>query len=239
MARRRTVAIRQDVAFRYATYDTPLWVRPNTSPGRWHDEDAGPTQYLALHPDGAWAELVRAEGLQEEADLALVRAPIWALRLDIAAIVDYSTFERAEEAGFPPDALIDDDYTRCQAEGAALRAAGYAGVLAPSAALPGCANATLFGPRVLTSWSRPTRLASEMAGCIVAIGSPAPEVASITRHFGTPHAGFAGFVEQQAERARMQQFTNPSAERQRAVEPESDESVLAEDDRSSDEEPDN
>jgi hypothetical protein len=138
--------------------------------------------------------------------LNLVHVPMCALRVDAARIVDYSTFERAEESEFAADALIDDDYARCQAEGAALRAAGYHGVLAPSAALPGCVNLTIFGPKVLASWSRPTRLVAEMAGCMVAIGSSPDEIREQVRHYGAAHAEFEAFIDGHAEEIRIRQF---------------------------------
>jgi hypothetical protein len=65
------------IGFRYSNYDTPFWVRPNTGPGRWAVPEDGPTQYLSLHPDGAWADLARRENLRTESELATVRTKIW------------------------------------------------------------------------------------------------------------------------------------------------------------------
>jgi hypothetical protein len=104
-------------------------------------------------------------------------------------LADYSDFERAETAGFPPDALIDDDYSRCQAEGARLRELGYRGVVAPSAALPGCLNLTLFGPRIISGWSRERKLASSIPAAVVAVGAPPAGLAARTRFFGHLHVG--------------------------------------------------
>ena len=72
-----------------------------------------------------------------EAEAALIRMPLWVLKIDEERIADYRTFEQAQDAGFPPDALVDEDWGRCQAEATRLQALGFRGVLAPSAALPG------------------------------------------------------------------------------------------------------
>lgn len=178
------------VAFRYSDYDTPFWARANTAAGRWHEAGEVPTQYLALHPDGAWAELARAEDLRADADLAFVRMPIWIAKIEQHGLADYRDFEQAEASGFPPDALIDDDHGRCRAEGKRLRELGYRGVLAPSAALAGCVNLTLFGSRILSSWSRERKLASSVPAAVVGVGAPAPGLASRVRFVGTRHAAF-------------------------------------------------
>jgi RES domain-containing protein len=111
--------------------------RANSQPGRWHSAGDGPTQYLAMSTNAAWAELIRNEELTTEEEVALVGIKMWAVQIERALVGDYSTLEKADAAGFDPEALIDDDHSRAQVEGTRLRAAGYHGVLAPSAALPG------------------------------------------------------------------------------------------------------
>lgn len=162
----------EGVAFRYSDYDTPLWVRPNSVPGRWHVPADGATQYLSLSVETAWAELIRAEQLHTEETVALIRMPMWVLDLHVASIADYGDFDKAEAAGLSPEALIDDDYTFCQEEGRRLRGLGFKGVIAPSAALPGGTNLTLFGPRVASSWGSPPILASSIPTHQIAVGSP-------------------------------------------------------------------
>jgi len=39
----------------------------------------------------------------------MVRVPPWVSEPLEQGIADYSTFDRTQDAGFPPDALIDDD----------------------------------------------------------------------------------------------------------------------------------
>jgi hypothetical protein len=180
-----------NVAFRYSNYDTPFWAGPNTDPGRWHTAGSVATQYLSLTPDGAWAELIRHEDLKTEAAVAEVRTQIWVVRINQARIADYSTFTKAEQAGFPPDALVSDDYTVCQAEGARLRAAGYAGVIAPSASLTSAVNVTIFGARLRASFATVPKLARSVPAAVVAVGAPRRGLVSKARHFGAVHPGLA------------------------------------------------
>ena len=185
-----TTSIQGKAYFRWSDYDSPFWAVPNTYGGRWHHRGDGPTQYLSASPNGAWAEKARYEGLQTEDDLSLIRTSVWIARVHVEAIVDYSSFGKAEAAGFSGEALIDDDHARCRDEGARLRELGYHGVVAPSAALPGVQNLTLFGPRVRTSWLREPTLSSSIPACIVAVGGPAPGLASEVRQHGQPHAEY-------------------------------------------------
>lgn len=182
-----------EVAFRYSNYDTPFWVRPNSQPGRWHWFGDGATQYLSTTVDGAWAELIRAEELRTEQETTLVRMPIWAAEVNVQRIAYYSTFDRAEAAGFPPEALIEDDYSICQAEGRRLRDAGVQGVLAPSAALSGSKNLTLFGPRIASTWDLRPLLASSIPAMKMAVGAPPEGIVERVRHRGEPHALYEEF----------------------------------------------
>lgn len=188
--------------FRYSSYDSPFWARNNRSDGRWNITGHHATQYLAADPDGAWAELLRHESLHTEEEVALVRMQIWAVSLDQAKLVDYSTFEKAEAAGFSANALINDDWNACQEEGERLRELNYSGVVAPSAALPGALNITIFGRRIRTTWGQPTRLASAIPACVVAVGAPPPGLAARVRHYGEPHAGYDLYLDQTAEDVR-------------------------------------
>jgi hypothetical protein len=185
-----------DVAFRYSDYDVPLWARPNTRDGRWHRAHTQSTQYLSFSVDGSWAELVRWENLQTPEEIRLVRMPMWVLRLRESRLADYSKFERAEEAGFPPEALVDEDYSRCQDEADRLRAAGFRGVLAPSASCPGEVNLTLFGPRIAVTWDTPAAklLVSFVPTKQLAVGHPPELVLPRVRHVGAVHQGLAEFL---------------------------------------------
>lgn len=184
-----------DVAFRYSDYDVPLWARANTRGGRWHRARTEATQYLSLSVDGSWTELVRWESLRTLEELRLVRMPMWVLHIRESRLADYRTFEQADAAGFPPEALVDEDYTRCQEEGERLRAAGFRGVLAPSASCPGEVNLTLFGPRIAVGWDtvQMKLLASFVPTKQLAVGHPPEEVLTRVRYLGEAHSGLAAF----------------------------------------------
>lgn len=189
--RPRAVAV-DEVAYRWSDYDTPLWARPNSGAQRWNRTREAPTQYLSLTPEGAWAELIRTEDLTSVAAVRLVSMPLWALHVRETRVADYATFEKAEAAGFPPDALVDEDHERCRAEGTRLRERGFRGVLAPSAALPGAVNLTLFGARLAVAWdSGENRLAAFVPARQVAVGRPPDDLLARVRHRGARHAGLA------------------------------------------------
>ena len=183
----------EQIAHRYSSYDTPFWARENTQPGRWHARGDGPTQYLSLTTDGSWAELIRNEELRTEDEVAMVSVQMWAIAVNEALVVDYSTFERAADAGFDPEALVDEDHSRCRHEGARLREQGYGGVLAPSAALPGAVNLTLFGARVASTWDRPPLLASSLPATVITKGAPPPGLLPRVRQIGMSHEGLIAF----------------------------------------------
>lgn len=199
MARRRArlpASVTVDaIAYRWSDYDTPLWARPNSSAQRWNRTRETPTQYLSLSPEGAWAELIRAEDLASVADVRHVSMPLWALQVRETHVADYATFERAAAAGFPPEALVDEDHERCRAEGTRLREHGFRGVLAPSAALPRAVSLTLFGARMAIAWDsgEDRRLASFLPARQLAVGRPPDDLLPRVRRRGAPHAGLVAF----------------------------------------------
>lgn len=176
-------------ACRYSNYDTPFWARENTLAGRWHVPGDGPTQYLSLSVEGAWAELIRAEDLRSEEQVSQVRMSIWQVAVDQQLVVDYSDFAKAEQAGFKPEHLVSEDYRACQREGKRLRQLGHQGVLAPSAALVEATNLTLFGPRIAVAWDTEPYLAAMVPAAVLVRGAPPQGLVGRVRHFGKPHAG--------------------------------------------------
>ncbi|MGA2164569.1 MAG: hypothetical protein ABSH36_08865 [Solirubrobacteraceae bacterium] len=202
MARRPEAVRFADVAFRYSDYDTPLWVRANTEDGRWNTARSQPTQYLGLSPDWCWADLIRRESLRTEGEVALIRMPLWVLKIDEERIADYRTFEQAQDAGFPPDALVEEDWERCQAEATHLQELGFRGVLAPSAALPGDTTLTLFGGRRAVDWEDEISLASAIPAKIVTIGAPPHGLVERVRFRGAEHGGYAAYTLARAQRER-------------------------------------
>jgi RES domain-containing protein len=203
-----TMSLDNVIAWRYSNYDTPFWARPNTRDGRWNIAGEAPVQYLTLEPNAAWAELIRAEDLHSEQDVAMVRMPIWVAAVNVV-LVDYSTFTKADQAGFAPEALIDDDWQRCQEEGRRLRQLGYGGVIAPSAALHDALNVTVFGARILWSWARRPPMASAISATVAAVGSPPEGLVERVRFRGAEHAGYQEYtrikaLERETEHPRLE-----------------------------------
>lgn len=191
-------------AFRYSDYDTPVWARANTQDGRWHVARRTPTQYFGVTSDACWADLIRHENLLTEPELAMVRMPLWVLRLSEQRIADYGTFEKAEAAGFPPDALVDDDWGRCQDEAVRLQSLGYRGVIAPSAALPGDQALVLFGGRRAVGWEDDPLVASAIPAKVVTVGAPPPNLLGRVRYFGREHTAYTTYA---LERGRHERST--------------------------------
>lgn len=162
------------VAFRYCAYDVPFWVRSNTRPGRWHRVGDPPTQYWSTTPDGAWAELIRAEDLTTEDELDLLRMPMWVCRAPTMGLLDLTDRAAAEGFELGDEALVSDEWAPCQEAAAQIRGEGHRGVLCPNAALPDTLNVTLFGPRRAIALQSKPRLASAVPSAIVAIGRPRP-----------------------------------------------------------------
>lgn len=111
-----------------------LWEDASQPAGRWHGEGEGPAHYFADTPDGAWAEFLRHEEIDDPADLKTIRRQLWAV-----------------EIGDPPDRLVDlpqsvltggiETHERCRQRARALRMKGVSRLAAPSAALlPGGAR---------------------------------------------------------------------------------------------------
>jgi hypothetical protein len=200
------IPIERQIAHRYSSYDTPFWVRENSQAGRWHRPGDGPTQYLSLSTDDAWAELIRNEELRAEDEVAMVSVSMWAVLIEEAVIANYSTFEQAERSGFDPAALVSENYEPCQREGVRLRKEGFSGVMAPSAALPGTVNVTLFSARMMSTWDRPKFLASSIPATIITKGAPPPGLLPRVRRLGASHSGL---VEHLANRAQRTTAADP------------------------------
>jgi hypothetical protein len=117
------------IAFRHADPRLPFLCADAQQPAaRWHDAGEGPAHYFADTPDGAWAEFLRHEEIQEPDDLATIRRAIWAVEI-------------GDDPGATPDLLLatltggPDTYPACREEARRLRAEGATRIEAPSAAL--------------------------------------------------------------------------------------------------------
>lgn len=189
-------------AYRATSYDVPLRVAANRRSGRWNIAQAGTVQYLCLDSEAPFAEQLRHEDLRTEEAAATYTTTLWELRVSEGFVVDYSTFEKAANAGFPPEALVDDDHERCQKEARRLANLGAGGVLSPSAALPGSTNITLFGPRVEIQWAAQVGVSSAVPAQRLAKGGSPPGLADRVRYFGDAHGGLEGYRTELVERGR-------------------------------------
>ena len=106
----------QTRAYRATSYDVPLRVAANRRSGRWNIARSSTVQYLCLDAEAPFAEKLRHENLRTQAEAASYSVTLWELEVNEGVVVDYSTFEKAEDAGFPPGALVDDDHEWCQKE---------------------------------------------------------------------------------------------------------------------------
>lgn len=107
-----------------------LWESRDQPPARWNDRGDGPVQYLADTPDGAWAELLRHEGITDVEDLEGIERDLWTVELS-------PDDEPKSVPDLPPEVLEGgtETYPTCQAEADRLRGLGLPGLIAPSAAL--------------------------------------------------------------------------------------------------------
>lgn len=177
---------------------------PSQSSGRWHRQGDGYAQYLSLDPAGAWAELIRYEGIRGQPRAAEYRRQLWVFSIADHDIADLSTFDAYAAAGLDP-AIAVAGHTAAQELADELRAAGYRGVLSPSAALPGAVNLTLFGERyekTLTTgierWYNP-KPGLMVPGTLIVEGNPPASLVTETTFIGEPHLGYEGWLAQQAD----------------------------------------
>lgn len=163
----------------------------------------GSVQYLCLDAQAPFAEKIRHEDLRDEEEVATYEVALWELEVNEGVVVDYSTFEKAEAAGFPAGALVDDDHERCQKEAQRLIGLGARGVLSPSAALPGSVNLTLFGQRVEVRWGARPGVASAVPAQKLITGHPPTGLVKRVRFFGDRHSLLAEHLAGQQARGPL------------------------------------
>src|SRR4051794_1200708 len=172
---------------------------PSQNSGRWHRLGEGYAQYMALEPLGAWAELVRYENIRGNARAEQYRRRLWLVFVRETDIADLSSFDHYEACGFDPRIAVGP-HADCQDIADELRAAGYRGVLSPSAALPGATNLTLFGARFekvllggLDRW--PNTHPGLKAPCsLVVEGNPPEQLVTETVFDDSPHDGYRDWL---------------------------------------------
>lgn len=176
------------VCFRFASYATPLRTVPAWQPARFSrgDED-DPTQYLALHPLGPLAELMRGHELRSAAQLQTISTRTWVLHVPVQDLQEI-TFDNAERYEITAEQLVGDDHTPCQELAARLRASQLPGVIVPSAALPGTRNVVLFGARVAAPYLTSPVSTLDIPSSITADGAgPPASLVELVRFPGDAH----------------------------------------------------
>jgi hypothetical protein len=175
------------VCYRFAAYATPLRTVAAWQPARFSrgDEDE-PTQYLALHPLGPLAELMRNAELRAPEQVRMISTRTWALEVPIGGLPEI-TFATAERFGISAEQLVGDDYGPCQDLALRLRAE-VEGLIVPSAALPGTRNVVLFGPRVAAPYLTWPVSSLDIPASITADGArPPASLRSVVRFAGDGH----------------------------------------------------
>jgi hypothetical protein len=181
------------ICYRFAAYATPLRTVPASQPGRFNSwDDREPTQYLALHPLGPLAELMRNADLRSPAQVRAVMMRTWALEAPLIELPEI-TFDTAEAFGISAEELVSDDRTACQQLAGRLRDR-TPGLIFPSAALPGTRNAVLFGPRVAAPYLTEPVSALDIPASITAEdGRPTLSLLAIVRFVGDGHAALSAW----------------------------------------------
>lgn len=175
------------VAYRHAAYDTPWRAFPSGRDGRFHRARFDTAQYWSLHPLGPAAEILRRD-LGPRGDPDEVLLDLWAASIDVEGVHSIG-FDECAAYGIAPEELVGDDYLPTRALADRLRAEGAAGLIAPSAALPGTDTLVLFGARLIASYlTDPVDPVECPTGHLSAAARPAAEVAPLVRWLGTPHA---------------------------------------------------
>lgn len=172
------------LGFRHCDSRMPfLWQSDQQPAARWHGAGEGPANYFADTPVGAWAELLRHEGITDAADLAGVRRSLWVVELPDDGYAVPKLPMRTLTGGLR-------SYGACQAEARRLRDAHATRLEAPAAALkPGTARgwkaapdiAAAPAPRDGTVWVVFGQCDSVGWPAVVA-GSPPAEVLPLVRH---------------------------------------------------------
>jgi hypothetical protein len=173
---------------------------PSQESARWHVQGDGYAQYLALSPLGAWAELVRYNSIRDEALAREQRRNLWLVYVVEEGLADLSTFEKWDVCGLDPRYAVAEHHY-CQVLGRELRDAGFRGVIAPSAALPGVANLTIFGERYervmsggLDTWRNPDPTTFLPCERVAQDAGPPLELLTETCFRSGPHLGYREFL---------------------------------------------
>ena len=125
------------IAFRQVDARYPfLWEDASQPAGRWHGDGEGPAHYFADTPDGAWAEFLRHEEIDDPADLKTIRRQIWAVEIGDPAARGRSISRRTSSLAAPtPTRGVSNGREPCE-PGASNRLAAPSAALMPGGARP-------------------------------------------------------------------------------------------------------
>jgi RES domain-containing protein len=116
---------------------------PSTGEGRYHREDDPGAWYASSKERAAWAELFRhlRSGRLSPSE---VRRRVGRARIEEIEVLDLTDPDTRKQLGVSETELVGDDRSLCQEISSAARAAGFDGILAPSAALRGEKTLVVF-----------------------------------------------------------------------------------------------
>lgn len=131
---------------------------------------------------------MRGHDIRDPVDAGEISLRPWAAELLVPDDVVELSFATAGGEGLDPEALVDDDWTACQAWVARVRPPA---IIAPSSALPGTSNVVLFGSRVRSRYGVAPIDADVDVPCdpVADAGVLVTDLLSYVRWKGTPHAG--------------------------------------------------
>jgi RES domain-containing protein len=115
---------------------------PARGPGRYHRAREPGVWYASNQEQAAWAELFR-HFVDDGIDPFEVRRRVGRVSVDLK-VLDLTDAQVRHHLGISESDLLSDDYTGTQALAAAARDAGFDGILAPAAALPGRQTLVVF-----------------------------------------------------------------------------------------------
>jgi len=102
-------------------------------------------------------------------------------------------FDTAASFGVDPEALVDDDRSRCQAFAEQVRTDPSLprAFIVPSAALPGTRNVVVFDARVLARFERDPVSERDAPSAVAGVNAQALEtLLPLVRHVGSSHQEF-------------------------------------------------
>jgi RES domain-containing protein len=149
------------------------------SDGRYHQLGAPGVWYASDQEQAAWSELMR-HFLDDGVDPFEVRRRVGRVSITALAVLDLTDLAVRAALDLTKADLTGDDYTATQQTAAAAAAAGFDGILAPSAALPGRRTLVVFA-------SAAASIREEFS----TVRQPPPRLADLLRlirpHPDTPH----------------------------------------------------